>query len=252
MDLGLDGQGRARHRRLEGDRPRDRRGPRRRGRAGRADVALGASARRTVAAQIGARGYAFDSDDLDAIPALLDAVEARPRPDRHLHRQHRRPARRRPARLHPRAVGGGAPHAARSRRWTILERVLPGHARARLRARRRDRLDAPCASRSTSCSSPTPTAPASSPPSRSSRASSPRDGVTFNTVHPGRIATDRIDRHRRLTRGRRGAGARDRPGRPPRHRRRSSPRPRSSCARPRPSYITGTPLLVDGGLTRSV
>ena len=47
-----------------------------------------------VAAEIGARGYAFDSDDLDAIAALLDAGRGRPRPDRHLHRQHRRPARR--------------------------------------------------------------------------------------------------------------------------------------------------------------
>src|SRR5918995_6899455 len=29
-----------------------------------------------TATAIGARGYAFDSDDLDAIPALLDAVES--------------------------------------------------------------------------------------------------------------------------------------------------------------------------------
>ena len=88
----------------------------------------------------GARGYGFDSDDLDAIGPLLDAIEADLGPDRPLHRQHRRPARRGPARVHPRAVGGRAadvadlPHAG--------DRARPaGHALARLRPHRRDRLD---------------------------------------------------------------------------------------------------------------
>ncbi len=47
-----------------------------------------------VAAEFGARGYAFDSDDLDAIGGAARGGRGGPRADRRLHRQHRRPARR--------------------------------------------------------------------------------------------------------------------------------------------------------------
>ena len=112
MDLGLDGQGRARHRRLEGDRlRRSRPGSPRRARAWRSPRAIpSACARRPTGSA--AHGVVFDSADLDAVPRRDRRRRGGARPDRHLRRQHRRPARRRgPARLLARAVGGGAPHA---------------------------------------------------------------------------------------------------------------------------------------------
>ena len=203
-----------------------------------------------AAAEIGARGYVFDSGDLDAVAAAARRGRGRPRPDRHLRRQHRRPARPAgPARLHARAVGGGAPHA-RALADGVPRAPAARHARARLRPRRRDRLDRPCASRSTRCSSPTPTARAWSPPSRSSPASSPRDGVTLNHVHPGRIATDRmIDTG--LARGGRGE-ARARPPRGPARHRRGARRRRRLPVLGAGVLHHRHGLLVDGGLTRSV
>ena len=79
-----------------------------------------------------------------------------------------------------------------------------------------------------------------------------RDGVTLNHVHPGRIATDRMIDTVGLARGGAGDGARQ-----------NIPAGRLGtveelaaaavflCSVPA-GYITGTSLLVDGGLTRSV
>ena len=73
----------------------------------------------------------------------------------------------------------------------IIQRVLPGHARARLRARRRDRLDGgpePIDALQLSNAHRPGLVAAFKVLARQYAA----DGVTFNTVHPGQIATDRM------------------------------------------------------------
>ena len=133
----------------------------------------------------------------------------------------------------------------------ILERVLPG-----MRARGFGRVVAigsigrPRADRRAAALQRAPARPrrrvqGARPPGRRRR----RD-VQLRS-YPGRIATDRDHRHRRLARGRRGARARGRPGRPARHRR-GARRRRGVPLLGAGGYITGTTLLVDGGLTRSV
>jgi 3-oxoacyl-[acyl-carrier protein] reductase len=77
------------------------------------------------------------------------------------------------------------------------------------------------------------------------------DGVTFNTVHPGRIATDRIFGN---AGGREAAEAAARDEVPAG--RLGTVEELAAAAAflcsARASYITGTSLLVDGGLTRSI
>ena len=78
------------------------------------------------------------------------------------------------------------------------------------------------------------------------------DGVTFNHVHPGQIATDRMIDTAGSLEAAAGAGQAERPGGPARHRRGARRRGRL------PVLAAGAPtsparrILVDGGLTRSV
>ena len=215
-------------------------GPRRRGRAGRADVAHRPSAREEAAAEIGARGYAFDSDDLDAIGPLLDAVEADLGP----------------IEIYIANTGGppaGDPLEFTREQWqaaqrtllispmTILERLLPG-----MRERGFGRVVA----------------------IGSMAVREPIDALQLSNAHrPGLVAAFKVldpqgrprrrdaqprpsgpdrhrpdDRHRRLAGSRPGTRA-SRPSRPagwgPS---RSSRRPPSSCARGRPPTSTGRPF----------
>ena len=213
------GIGRARHRRLEGDRVRDRgrrSPPRARGwRSPRAT--------RTRIARRRRRGS-----------ARIRVVVRLRRPRRGAGRDRRRrvarsgrststsrtPAGRRRARTRsasPRAQWEAAHRTLVLSPMAFLERLLPGDARARLGPRRRGRLDRRCASRSPRSSSPTRTGPGSIAAFKVLARQVAADGVTLNTVLPGRIATDRVVRHARLARGGRGRRARDGARRPARH-----------------------------------
>ena len=211
-----------------------------------------ASRAEEVAAEIGAgaRGYGFDSDDLDAIAPLLDAVEADLGPiDVYIANTGGPPA--------------GDPLEFTREQWEaaqrtllispmrIIERVLPG-----MRSRGFGRVVAigsmavrePIDALQLSNAHRPGLVAAFKVLARKAAA----DGVTFNHVHPGQIATDRmIDTAGSLEAAQERA-KRQRPG------------GRASgtveelaaaavflCSQPA-SYITGTAILVDGGLTRSV
>jgi 3-oxoacyl-[acyl-carrier protein] reductase len=202
-----------------------------------------------VATEIGARGYAFDSDDLDAIGPLLDAVQ------RDLG----------PIEVYIANTGGppaGDPLEFTTEQWEaaqrtllispmrIIEQTLPG-----MRERGFGRVVAigsmavrePIDALQLSNAHRPGLVAAFKVLARKVAA----EGVTFNHVHPGQIATDRmIDTAGSLE----AAQARAKE---------SIPAGRLGtveelaaaavflCSQGA-SYITGTAILVDGGLTRSV
>jgi 3-oxoacyl-[acyl-carrier protein] reductase len=202
-----------------------------------------------VAAEIGGRGYAFDSGDLDAIGPLLEAVQADLGPlDIYIANTGGPPA--------------GDPLEFTREQWeaaqrtllispmTIIERVLPG-----MRSRGFGRVVAigsmavrePIDALQLSNAHRPGLVAAFKVLARKAGA----DGVTFNHVHPGQIATDRmIDTAGSLE------AAQERA-------KQTIPLGRLGtveelaaaavflCSAPA-AYITGTAILVDGGLTRSV
>jgi 3-oxoacyl-[acyl-carrier protein] reductase len=203
-----------------------------------------------VAAQIdGARGYAFDSDDLDSVGSLLDRVESDLGPlDIYVANTGGPP--------------GGDPLGFTRAQWeaahrtliispmTVLERVLPG-----MRERGFGRV---VAIGSMSVREPIDVLQLSNA-NRTGLVAAfkvlareyARHNVTLNTVHPGRIATARLadtsgsleaaeaDARETVPAGRLG-----------------TPEECAAAAiflcSAQASYITGTTLLVDGALTRSV
>lgn len=202
-----------------------------------------------TATAVGARGYGFDSADLDAIPGLLEAVE------RDLG----------PVDVYVANTGGppaGEPLGFDREQWEaaqvtllqspmeILQRVLPGMRErgfGRVVAIGSSAVREPIDALQLSNAHRPGLVAAFKVLSRQFA----RDGITFNTVHPGRIATDRIidtagsveaaeEQARELIpTGRLGtvdelaAAA-------------------VFLCSAQASYITGTSLLVDGGLTRSI
>jgi 3-oxoacyl-[acyl-carrier protein] reductase len=203
-----------------------------------------------VAARIGgARGYAFDSDDLDAVPALLDRVQADLGPiDIYIANTGGPPA--------------GDPLSFTRAQWeaahrtlilspmAVLQRILPG-----MRERGFGRV---VAIGSMSVREPIDALQLSNV-NRTGLVSGfkvlareyARDNVTLNTVHPGRIATARLtDTSGSLEAAE--ADAREtvpaaRLGTPE-----ELAGPAVFLCSVQAAYITGTSLLVDGALTRSV
>ena len=204
---------------------------------------------RAAADEIGARGYVFDSGDLDAVPDLIDRVEDDLGPiDVYIANTGGPPA--------------GAPLGFTREQWeaahrtlvlspmAFLERLLPA-----MRQRGFGRV---VAIGSTAVLEPIDNLQLSNAHRPGLVAAfkvlareAARDGVTLNTVHPGRIATDRvIDTAGSLEAAQ--ASARE-----------TIPAGRLGtveelaaaavflCSE-QAAHITGTTLVVDGGLTRGV
>ena len=203
-----------------------------------------------AAAQIGGDGFTFDSDDLDAIPGLLDDVESELGP----------------IDIYIANTGGPPPNpdplGFTREQWqaahrtlvlspmTILQRLLP-----QMRSRGWGRVVAVSSSAVREPITALQLSNAHRPGLivgfKVLARESAGDGVTLNTLLPGRIATDRmID-----TAGSREAAeaaARDtipagRLGEPA-----DMGAAAAFLCSDRAGYITGTTLLVDGGLTTSV
>jgi 3-oxoacyl-[acyl-carrier protein] reductase len=202
-----------------------------------------------AAGEIGARGYVFDAGDLDAVPELISRVEADLGPiDVYIANTGGPPA-------------GPDPLAFTREEWeaahrtlvlspmAFLERLLPG-----MRERGFGRV---VAIGSIAAIEPIDALQLSNAHRPGLVAAfkvlarqAARDGVTLNTIHPGRIATDRmIDT----------AGSREEAEAQARD---TIPAGRLGtveelaaaavflCSVPA-AYITGTTLLVDGGMSRS-
>ena len=202
-----------------------------------------------AASEIGARGYAFDSEDLDAVPALLDRVRSDlGEVDVYVANTGGPP-------------GGPDPLGFTREQWEaahralvlspmeFLERLLPGMAErgwGRVLAIGSMAVSEPIDALQLSNAHRPGVVAAFKVLARRYAG----DGVTLNFLHPGRIATDRVIGDGTLEEAQ--AAARDTiPAR-----RLGSPEEIAAaavflCSEPA-SYITGTSLLVDGGLTRSV
>jgi 3-oxoacyl-[acyl-carrier protein] reductase len=218
-----------------------------------ARVAVASRSRERIeaaAAEIGARPYVFDAGDLDAVPALIDAVEGDLGPiDVYVANTGGPPA-------------GADPLGFTREQWVdahrtlllspmaIIERVLPG-----MRERGWGRV---LAIGSSAVVEPLPSIQLSNAHRPGLVAAfkvlareTAADGVTFNTVHPGRIATDRIFDNAGSRDAAEAAAASEVPAGRLGTVEELADTAAFLCSA-RASYITGTALLVDGGLTRSV
>src|SRR5215208_7421145 len=217
-----------------------------------ARVAISSRTRENIEAaaeQIGARGYVHDTVDLDATPGLIEAVERDLGPIDVLVTNTGGPA-------------GGDPLEFTREQWEaahrelviapieMIERVVPG-----MRERRFGRV---VSVSSSAAREPIPTLTLSNSHRpgllgafKTLAHKLAGDGITFNTILPGRIATDRITHlHGSIEEAQ--EVARD-----------EVPAGRLGTAEEiaaaatflcseRAGYITGVALLVDGGLTRSI
>jgi 3-oxoacyl-[acyl-carrier protein] reductase len=202
-----------------------------------------------VADEIGARGYAFDADDLDAIPTLLDAVESDLGP----------------IEIYVANTGGppaGDPLGFTREQWEAAQRTLlisPTMILQRLLPQMRERgFGRVVAIGSMAVREPIDVLQLSNAHRPGLVAAfkvlarqCAADNVTLNHVHPGQIATDRmIDTAGSIEEAEKRAKA-------------SIPAGRLGtveelaatavflCSR-QAGYVNGTTVLVDGALTRSV
>jgi 3-oxoacyl-[acyl-carrier protein] reductase len=190
----------------------------------------------------GARGYVFDSGDLDAVGPLLDAVEADLGPvDVYVANTGGPPAGEDPLGF-ARAQWEAAHRTLVLSPMTVLERVLPG-----MRERGFGRV---VAISSSAVREPIPILQLSNAHRPGLIAAfkvlarqAAADGVTLNTILPGRIATERAlsvagDASAAIPAGRMGTAQ-------------EVGAAVAFLASAQAGYITGTTLLVDGGLTVS-
>ena len=202
-----------------------------------------------VASELGADGFVFDSGDLAAGPRLIDAIEADLGP----------------VDIYVANTGGPRrdpdPLAFSTAEWerahrelvvspmTIIGRVLPG-----MRERRFGRVVAVSSSSAVEPLDGLQLSNANRPALLSALKLLAReaaaDGVTFNAVLPGRIATDRLKSGYASPEALVAAAERDIPAR-----RTGTPDEVAAAAvflaSAPAAYVTGQSLLVDGGLTRS-
>jgi len=215
-----------------------------------ARVAIASRSAEAAADEIGARGYTFDSGDLDAVPGLISAVEADLGPiDIYIANTGGPP-------------GGPDPFGFSREQWeaahrtlvlsplAFIERLLPG-----MRSRGFGRVVAigsmavyePIEYLQLSNAHRPGLVSAFKILARQSAG----DGVTFNHVHPGAIATDRILANA-PSREAADASARERI---PAQRLGEVEEVASAAiylCSVQAAYITGTSILVDGGSTQSV
>lgn len=208
-----------------------------------------ASAVDTAASEIGATGYAFDSGDLAGGPRLIDAIEADLGP----------------VDVYVANTGGprrdADPLAFATAEWeaahrelvvspmTIIERVVPG-----MRERGFGRVIAVSSSSAVEPLDGLQLSNANRPALLSAfkllARETAADGVTFNAVLPGRIATDRLKSGYASAEALQAAAERDIPAA-----RTGTPEEVAALAvflaSAPASYLTGQSILVDGGLTRS-
>jgi 3-oxoacyl-[acyl-carrier protein] reductase len=203
-----------------------------------------------AAAAIGARGYVFDSDDLDAVDPLIDAIEADlgpveiyvantggppPGPDPLGFTHEQWVAAHRSLLLSPMAIITRVLPGMRSRGWGRVVSVSSSAVREPIPAIQLSNAHRPGL------------IAAFKVLARQEAAA----GVTFNSVLPGRIATDRIFANAGSREQAEAAASADVPAGRLGTVEELAAAAAFLCSGPA-SYVTGTTLLVDGGLTHSV
>src|SRR4051812_43028772 len=203
-----------------------------------------------AAEQVGGRGFVFDSEDLDAIPTLLDDVEAALGPiDVYIANTGGPPPNQDPLGF-TRDEWESAHRTLVLSPMTILQRLLP---EMRERGWGRVVLVASSAVREpiTTLQLSNAHRPGVIVAFKVLAREAARDGVTLNTLLPGRIATERIlgpgGSREEADAAARGTIPAGRLGEPED----MGAAAAFLCSQPA-GYITGTTLLVDGGLTVSV
>jgi 3-oxoacyl-[acyl-carrier protein] reductase len=218
-----------------------------------ARVAVASRSRERIeaaAAEIGGSGYVFDSGDLDAIDGLVDAIEADLGPvDIYVANTGGPPADADPLGF-TREQWAEAHRSLLLSPMAIVDRVLPG-----MRSRGWGRV---VSVSSSAVREPIPAIQLSNAHrpgliaafkvlARQEAAA----GVTFNSVLPGRIATDRIFGNAGSREAAEAAASADVPAGRLGTVEELAAAAAFLCSAPA-SYVTGTTLLVDGGLTHSV